>query len=95
MTNVGVGDISYENSGFQIPIDVREGADVLVQVMIYDVSGLHQEEMQLILERVSLSYGHTAIFIPAPLPEGSYKAHIALFQDGKRLAGRILDFRIN
>ncbi|GAA5262494.1 hypothetical protein KTGMC3_P1210 [Methanocalculus sp. MC3] len=94
MTNAGIGAISYEDSGFVIPIDLNEGADILVQIMIYDVGGLHQEEEQLILESVSISPDQFALFIPAPLPEGSYKAHITLFQNEKRLAGRILDFHV-
>jgi len=95
MTNAGIGAISYEDSGFVIPIDLNEGEDVLVQIMIYDVSGLHQEEEQLILESFSIRYDQSTLFIPAPLPEGSYKAHITLFHDEKRLAGRILDFRVD
>ena len=95
MTNAGIGTISYADSGFVIPIDLKEGEDILVQIMIYDVGGLHQEEEQLILERVSIRADQSALFIPALLPEGSYKAHITLFHDEKRLAGRILDFRVH
>ncbi len=95
MTNAGIGAISYDDSGFVIPIDLKEREDILVQIMIYDVSGLHQKEDKLILERVSIRSDQSALFIPAPLPEGSYKAHITLFHDEKRLAGRILDFHID
>lgn len=94
MTNAGIGAIYYEESGFVIPIDLNEGEDILVQIMIYDVSGLHQEDEQLILESFSIRSDQSALFIPVSLTEGSYKAHITLFQNEKRLAGRILDFHV-
>jgi len=95
MTNAAIGAISYEDSGFVIPIDLTQGEEILVQIMLYDVSGLHQKEEQLILKRFSLRSDQYELFIPAPLPVGNYKAHITLFHDEQRLAGRILDFHVS
>lgn len=94
MATGGIGEISYENSGFHIPIDLDGKEELLVQILLYDVRGLHQEEVALIIEKIPITDGQAAIIIPAPLPEGNYKAHITLFYEGQRLAGRILDFNV-
>lgn len=95
LANAGIGEITYENSAFHIPIEVNDRENILVQVLLYDVSGLHQEEVSLIIEEIPLIPGQTTMIMPAPLPEGNYKAHITLFHEGKRLAGRILDFHVD
>lgn len=91
----GIGDITYEESAFLIRINGAAMDEILVQILIYEVSGLHQEEEHLIIKTIELIPGDNVIKISAPLPDGNYKAHITLFSDGKRVAGRILDFHIN
>lgn len=87
-----VGTISYTNSGLQTTIEnAGQPADAFVQVTIYKVNGLSQEEYTVLMTGVKLKSGNNTVIIPVTLDPGTYKLKIYLIQDGERKTAVIRD----
>ena len=62
-----------------------------MQVTIYQVTGLSQQEQSFVMHPVSLNNGDNKVFIPLHLQPGTYKLNMYLIQDGERKTAVIRD----
>ena len=91
----GVETVRYEDSAFVFQIgDEGIPDNLMVLIIINRIDGLHQEKEETIYTPLKHTSGEDTVTIDTPLPDGSYKAHLILFQDGKRLNGYIVNFRV-
>jgi hypothetical protein len=87
-----VGNVSYTNNGLTTTIEnTGQPADAFVQVTIYTVNGLSQEEYTVLMSGVKLKSGINSVHIPVTLNPGTYKLKIYLIQDGERKTAVIRD----
>lgn len=91
----GIGDIVYRGSAFEVRIeeDILP-EEVTIQINIFRIEGLYQEKELLVIERKRITPGDDILLIAAPLSEGIYKAHMIIFYESTRIAGRIIDFTV-
>ncbi|WP_343089228.1 hypothetical protein [Methanocalculus natronophilus] len=86
----GIDEISYEEHAFHITIDESMlPEEVIVQIIIFSMQGFHQVEEDLIIQTMSIQPGTDTLTIPHTLEEGTYKFHLFVFTEEKRIAGRI------
>jgi hypothetical protein len=87
-----VGDISYTGSGLSATINnPGQPADGFIQVTIYKVNGLVQQEYTVVMKGMKLESGQNTVIIPVTLESGSYKLNIYLFEKGERKSAVIRD----
>jgi hypothetical protein len=87
-----IGDVSYKNGGLAATIsNPGQPTNAFVQVTIYQVTGLTQQEQSFIMHPVKLNNGDNNVFIPLMLKPGNYKLNIYLIQDGERKTAVIRD----
>jgi len=87
-----VGDISYTKGGLAARItNPGEPADAFVQVTVYQVNGLFQQEHTVVMTAVRLETGENTVKIPVTLQPGTYKLNIYLIQQGERKTAVIRD----
>jgi len=87
-----IGDISYKNGGLAAIINnPGQPTNAFVQVTIYQVTGLSQQEQSVVMTSVKLKSGDNNVFIPVVLKPGNYKLNIYLIQDGERKTAVIRD----
>jgi hypothetical protein len=87
-----IGDVSYTNGGLAATIsNPGQPTTAFVQVTIYQVTGLMQQEQSFLMHPVKLNTGNNNVFIPLPLKPGTYKLNIYLIQDGERKTAVIRD----
>jgi len=87
-----IGDVSYTNGGIVATIsNPGQPTNAFVQVTIYQVTGLVQQEQSFVMHPVKLNSGDNNVFIPLTLKPGNYKLNIYLIQDGERKTAVIRD----
>ena len=87
-----IGDVSYTNGGLGATINnPGQPTNAFVQVTIYQVTGLTQQEQSFVMHPVKLNKGDNNVFIPLMLKPGNYKLTIYLIQDGERRTAVIRD----
>jgi hypothetical protein len=87
-----VGDASYQNNGIQVNVNSSSDMpDAFMQVTIYEVKGLQQQESLFITSPVNLTKGENKVFFPTPLQPGTYKLRIYLIHNGERKTAVIRD----
>jgi len=87
-----IGEVSYTNGGLAATIsNPGQPANAFVQVTIYQVTGLAQQEQSFFMHPVKLNSGNNNVFIPLMLKPGTYKLNIYLIQDGERKTAVIRD----
>lgn len=87
-----VGDISYTNRGLAATVNnPGQPVDAFVQVTVYQVDGLSQQEYTVVMTGVKLKSGDNTVMIPVTLKPGSYKLNIYLIQEGERKTAVIRD----
>jgi hypothetical protein len=87
-----IGDVSYTNGGIAATIsNPGQPTNAFVQVTIYQVTGLMQQEQSFVMHPVKLNNGDNNVFIPLTLKPGNYKLNIYLIQDGERKTAVIRD----
>jgi major membrane immunogen (membrane-anchored lipoprotein) len=87
-----IGDVSYTNGGLAATIsNPDQPTNAFVQVTIYQVMGLSQQEQSYVMTSVKLKSGDNNVFIPFMLKPGNYKLNIYLIQDGERKTAVIRD----
>jgi len=87
-----IGEVGY--SGDKITANITnpdEPSDAFVQVTIYRVTGLSQQEHTVIMAGVKLETGDNTVLIPAPLAPGNYKLKMYLIQNDERKTAVIRD----
>jgi hypothetical protein len=91
-TSTLIGDVTYRNSSLLIPVtNTAEPRDAYVQVTMYEIKDLHQQEMQVIQVPVTLTRGENEVIIPVTLPPGSYKLYVYILNPGERQTATIRD----
>lgn len=91
-TTTLIGDVTYRNSSLLIPVtNTGEPRDAFIQVTMYEIKDLHQQEMQVIQEPVTLTRGENEAIIPVTLPPGSYKLYVYILTPGERQTATIRD----
>jgi hypothetical protein len=87
-----IGEVSYTNNGLAATIrNPGQPANAFVQVTIYQVTGLSQQEQSFVMHPVRLDNGDNTVFIPLNLQPGTYKLNMYLIQDGERKTAVIRD----
>ena len=86
------GKSDYTNNGVAATIsNPGQPTNAFVQVTIYQVTGLSQQEQSFVMHPVSLNNGDNKVFIPLHLQPGTYKLNMYLIQDGERKTAVIRD----
>ena len=87
-----VGDINYTNGRLAATVNnPGQPADAFVQVTVYQVNGLSQQEYTVVMTGVKLKSGENTVMIPVTLAPGTYKLNIYLIQEGERKTAVIRD----
>jgi hypothetical protein len=87
-----IGDVGYSGDNITAKINnPDEPSDAFVQVTIYKVTGLTQQEHSVVMGAARLKTGDNAVLIPAPLAPGNYKFKMYLIQNGERKTAVIRD----
>ena len=90
--SVGIGEVSYKNGGLVAVIkNTGEPADAYIQITVYQINDLHQEEFVVVSSPVRLNSGENFVSVPAQLGPGNYKLYVYLIQDGERKTAVIRD----
>ena len=87
-----IGDVRFTNGGIATTVsNPGQPTNAFVQVTIYEVNGLSQNEQSFVMHPVKLDTGDNNIFIPLNLKPGKYKLNMYLIQDGERKTAVIRD----
>jgi hypothetical protein len=87
-----VGDARYQNNGIVVNLNSSSAMqDAFMQVTIYEVKGLQQQESLVVNTPVNLVPGENTVFFPVWLEPGSYKLRIYLIHNGERKTAVIRD----
>jgi len=90
--STSIGDVSYANGGITAKINNPDGpSDAFVQVTIYQVTGLTQQEHSVVMAPAKLLTGDNTVLIPVTLGPGTYKFKMYLIQSGERKTAVIRD----
>jgi hypothetical protein len=90
--STSIGEVSYVKDGITARINnPDELSDAFVQVTIYRVTGLSQQEHTVVMTSVKLKTGDNTVLIPVALGTGNYKLKMYLIQNGERKTAVIRD----
>jgi hypothetical protein len=90
--SVGIGEVSYKDGDLVAVIkNSGEPADAYIQITVYRIQDLHQQEFMVVSSPVRLNNGENAVSIPAQLGPGNYKLYVYCIQDGERKTAVIRD----
>lgn len=93
--STSVGDVGYANQSVTAEIThAGEPMDAHVQVTIYRLANLTQEQQAILGAPVSLVPGKNSISLPVRLEPGSYKLFVYVIQDGDRKTAVIRDITV-
>jgi hypothetical protein len=91
-TSPAVGDARYHNEGISVSLNSSSTMpDAFMQVTIYQVKDLQQQEFLVVTSPVNLKQGTNTVFFPARLEPGTYKLRIYLIHEGERKTAVIRD----
>ena len=71
--------------------DTTGPSDGYMQVTVYRIQDLHQQEFTVIEGPVILNEGENTLFFPAQFGSGQYKLYVYLIQNGERKTAVIRD----
>jgi len=87
-----IGEVGYSGDNITAGIsNPNETSDAFVQVTIYRVTGLSQQEHSVVMTGVKLETGDNSVQIPVSLSPGNYKLKMYLIQNGERKTAVIRD----
>jgi hypothetical protein len=90
--STAVGDARYHNDGISVNLNSNSPmTDAFIQVTVYQVKDLQQQEYRVLTSPVNLNVGENTVFFPAQLEPGTYKLRIYLIHDGERKTAVIRD----
>ena len=90
-----VGNVGYSNQSIVIDIThTGEPLDAYVQVTVYRLANLTQEQQEILYASVSLVPGKNTLSVPARLDPGSYKLFVYIIKDGDRKTAVIRDITV-
>jgi hypothetical protein len=90
--STSIGDVSYADGGISAKINNPEGpSDAFIQVTIYQITGLSQQEYSTVMAPAKLVSGDNTVLIPVSLGSGNYKLKMYLIQNGERKTAVIRD----
>lgn len=93
--STSIGEVGYANGGITARINNQDGpSDAFVQVTIYRVTGLTQQEYSVVMTSARLNTGDNTVLIPVVLTPGNYKLKMYLIQNGERKTAVIRDIVI-
>ena len=93
--STSIGEVHYSHDGISAAIDnPGEPSDAFVQVTIYQLTGLSQKELTVVMTSVKLDSGNNTVLIPVSLGPGDYKLKMYLIQNGERKTAVIRDIVI-
>jgi hypothetical protein len=91
-TSTITGDVTYRNGTISIPLEnTGEPQDAFVQVTVYEIKDLQQQQIMVLQTPVYLRQGHNEILVPGTLPPGTYKLYVYLLNPGERQTATIRD----
>ena len=91
-TSPAVGDARYHNGGISVSLNSSSTMpDAFMQVTIYRVKDLQQQEYLVVYSPVNIKQGENSVFFPAQLETGAYKLRIYFIHDGERKTAVIRD----
>ena len=91
-TSPAIGEVSYTNGTLLVPVtSSRESVDAFVQVTVYEIADLRQQEMTFRQVPVTLRQGENKISVPLPLPPGTYKLYVYILTPDDRQTATIRD----
>jgi len=90
--SMGIGEVSYTNDGILAKIsNPGQPSDAFVQVTVYQVNGMTQQEQTVIMTPVKLNTGNNTVLIPGTLKPGTYKLYLYLIHNNERKTAVIRD----
>jgi hypothetical protein len=90
--STSIGEVGYTNDGITAKINnPNEPSDAFIQVTVYQVIGLSQQEHTVVMTSVKLQTGDNTVLIPVTLGPGNYKLKMYLIQHGERKTAVIRD----
>jgi hypothetical protein len=91
-TAVSIGESRYTGSGIEVHItNSGEPAETYLQVTVYEIRDLRQQEAATLNSTVMLTKGDNIAFVPGTLPPGTYKLYVYLIQNYDRKSAAIRD----
>jgi hypothetical protein len=94
-TSATVGDVKYRNGTILVPVtNTGEPGEAYVQLTVYGVRDLRQQELTWFQEPVVLRRGGNTVVVRGDLPPGSYKLYIYVVKDGERKTAVIRDIEV-
>jgi hypothetical protein len=89
---VGIGESRYTDGGIEVHVtNAGEPAETYLQVTVYEIKDLRQQEAATLNTTVTLRKGENVVLVPGTLPPGSYKLYIYLIQNYDRKSAAIRD----
>lgn len=94
-TSVAVGDVTYAEGALEIGVtNAGSAGNAFVQVTVYELRGLHQQQQMVVLEPVVLAQGDNIARVPIALAPGDYKLYIYILKPDERETATIRDIRV-
>jgi hypothetical protein len=94
-TSTTIGDVSYQDGTLLVPVtSTDEISGAFVQVTVYEIRDLHQQELTFFREPVTLHAGTNRVSVPAQLPPGTYKLYVYVLTPGDRQTATIRDIEV-
>jgi hypothetical protein len=89
---VAIIDVGYTENQISVRIENPfPSSEATLQVTIYQIKDLHQQEIVTLWNTSTLMQGSTTIILPQHLDSGTYKIYVYLLQNGQRKTAVIHD----
>lgn len=90
-----IGPVAYNNGTCTVQVtNSGDTSDLFVQLTVYELRNLRQEEMTVIQVPVTLHPGSNTVAIPIDLPAGSYKMYVYILTGSDRKTAAIRDITV-
>lgn len=87
-----IGKAGYEENQISVAIEkTTPASEATLQVTIYKIKDLQQQEIATVWNTTTISQGATTILLPCQLDRGTYKLYVYLLENGERKTAVIRD----